>query len=364
MESTPRTPGSTWRGRRLVLHIGAGKTGTTAIQGALKADEEALAQRRVRYLGLMFERFGERCFDWQRPSMIHGFHALPVAEGARQFASVLRECLRASDLSATLVLSNESFLGQNAAVIRALGPFVEEGLDLAVVAYVRRHDQWAKSAFIQWGIRHKTYSGPQQSFGQWDNAVRNAFYPKLRPWLDAFGSRVLVRNYDAVSNVVTDFYSATGLGQKQDPVRRYQAPGASELALRALFNQVNPGKSSPQQFERLFGNPATLPATPLATWLGTLLPTDADLQRVTDEATADRDQVNAILARQGQPPLDTQAKPQRGIEVDPEAILMTLFQALVRQGGELERVKARLDRLEKSQSEAVPGAAEGGASRG
>lgn len=355
MEPTTQGPGRTWRGRRLVLHIGAGKTGTTAIQNALKADAGVLAQRRVNYLGLMFENFAERRFHWQRPATIHFFHALPVTVGAREFSTLLRECLRASDLSATLVLSNESFFGQNAAVIRALRPFVEEGLELTVVAYVRRHDQWVKSAFIQWGIRHKTYPGPQQSFAEWDNPSRNAFYPKLKPWLDAFGKRVRVRNYDAVDNVVSDFYALVGLGEKENPERRYQAPQASELALRALYNQLSPGKNSPQHFDRVFGSTTTMAMAPLGEWLGGLLPSEGDLRRVIEQAGADREQVNAILAGQGQPLLSTGTSPQRPLEIDTEAMLVMMFQALVRQAGELDRVKARLGQLEQERADGGDG---------
>lgn len=346
MEPTTQGAALPWRGRRLVLHIGAGKTGTTAIQKALHADAQALEGRRVVYLGLMFERARQRLFQWQQPAAIAAFHALPELEAAREFGALLRECLRASDLDATLVLSNESFFGQNAAVIRALAPFVEGGLDLTVIAYVRRHDQWAKSAFIQWGIRHKTYVGPQKSFGEWDNPERNAFYPKLQTWLDAFGERVLVRNYDAVEDVVSDFYAVVGLGARKSPERTYQAPQASELVLRALFNQLIPGQSSPERFEELFGSTDAMAMAPLGEWLGGLLPSEEELGRVIEATTADRGQVNAVLLGQGQPPLSTTTRPQRPVEIDPEAMLVMMLQALVRQSGELHRLQARLERLE------------------
>ena len=49
----------------LILHIGAGKTGTSSIQETLRNNSLALNDQHVKYLGLMLE-FAEHKYDYSK----------------------------------------------------------------------------------------------------------------------------------------------------------------------------------------------------------------------------------------------------------------------------------------------------------
>ena len=49
----------------IILHIGAGKTGTTSIQSALEKETKLLTEQGFKYLGLMLENCYDKKYIWQ-----------------------------------------------------------------------------------------------------------------------------------------------------------------------------------------------------------------------------------------------------------------------------------------------------------
>lgn len=333
-----------------IVHVGDGKTGTSAIQRTLREHPSELAAAGVAYLGLMLERAPVRIHGWQAAARIEAFHALGEARGAAELAEVLRACvapLRGQGLRRA-VLSNESLFGRSAACIAALQRLREDGHAVRVVAYVRRHDAWARSAYVQWGLKHKTYTGPVRDFASWAAARKFALAPKVAPWRSAFGRDFHLRNFDAVPDTAADFLAWLGLAPDRfATVRRNEAPSPEELALRALFNHRQEGRSQAARFTRLFDSEKVDFRQSLAPWLESLVPTAPQLQAIAEAQAGDRGRIDAILAEGGQPPMETAPLAHADLVLDQDRLASALFQLVSRQALRLEQLEARVAALER-----------------
>ena len=332
----------------LVVHIGDGKTGSSAIQRLLRTEAGILAGGGFSYLGLMLEFAPLKKYEWQRDTRIEAFHALKSDRAAMELAEVLEAS--AADARRRglrgLVLSNETLLGRSAAAIEALLKVSAAGIDVRPVVYVRRHDAWARSGYAQWGLRHKTYSGPVKDFAQWCESRRLALYPKLEPWLDAFGDAVSVRNFDATPDVARDFLGVLGIdAEPAAQVRANETPAIEELALRALFNHQLPTATPPVRFNKLLGAGDVDFRLSLGDWLRTRMPSQEQLAELVSRYADDREAVNAALKARGQPPLSTDPLQHAEVELDQEALIGAVFQLLVRQAQRVEVLEDKLAKL-------------------
>ena len=342
---------------RLFVHVGEGKTGSSAIQRMLYQEQEHLAAAGVRYLGLMLDKNTTREFPWQHVERIEQFHRLPADQAVRELSSVLAAAVDAAakDGVHTLVWSNESLCKRSATTIAALRAIDAATVEPVIVAYVRRRDRWAQSAYLQWGIKHKTYPGPLQDFATWAKRQDFTLAPRLRRWREAFGDRALVRNYDAIEDVTSDFAGVIGLdGRRFGGVRRNQALPPAELALRAAYNQRSEGNVRPKRFNDLFGSETIDFSLPLGAWLRGLLPDEAALRSLREQGAADDREVAALLAASGQPPFDDAPTVVPPFELDGDAVVGALVQMVAVQAERLEALEQRVAALSAGAQGAVP----------
>src|SRR3546814_15994242 len=120
----------------------------------------------------------------------------------------------------TLLWSNESFFDRNAQILEAFALLRDE-LDVTVVAYIRRHDSWARSAYMQWGLKHKTYTGRLKSFREWAIGGAPKFAEKLQAFNHLGVSKIILRNLDAVDDSVTDFKNILHNSQLEAPTKTF-----------------------------------------------------------------------------------------------------------------------------------------------
>lgn len=73
----------------LHIHIGQGKTGTTAIQKALQQNFKFLKQNNIFYLGMCFENSEKRLFPWNTISGSDQFFNLPLVDAQSQLSKTL-----------------------------------------------------------------------------------------------------------------------------------------------------------------------------------------------------------------------------------------------------------------------------------
>lgn len=293
---------------KIVVHIGAGKTGSSSIQKELERSAETLAAHGMKYLGLMLDHASAKeKFDWQKHSGSPVFfNQIPKEQAIEELKKALLceiDAAQREDIH-TLIWSNEWIFGRDERVIPALKFFSEQGATIDVVAYVRRHDKWAMSAYLQWGIKNKENKGSILSFAEWAANRKFNFADVLEKWSDELGQEINVLNYDAIDDVVQNFF--TWLGVSRDVGSRDNVTPSSEiLAAWAIYNNRFEGPVPMNRFDQLLRrvknanqNGTRLPS------FEHLLPTEKDIVEIRKRHEHDQKRINAMLARSSEPPLE------------------------------------------------------------
>jgi len=195
----------------LLLHIGANKTGSSAIQAFLKVNVEALARHRVHVAPADLMPGGPitgqhvTFFEHLRENMPFGRKI--VAERI----SLLRRQMTAGD---TLVISAENLSNLNGT--QELFADAAQGMALRVLLYIRRQDELLLSSWQQWGAK---ITG---DFWAWLTAAagfRGDWRATLERWEELVPrKRIAVRRYDRRTlrggNVISDFVDFLGLHER------------------------------------------------------------------------------------------------------------------------------------------------------
>ena len=326
---------------RLVFHIGAGKTGTSSIQETLRRNRDALTARGVWYLGLMLEFASRQVYPWQSAAKSEAFHAMDGKAASQQLYEVLAGTIRDAQSAGahTLVWSNESFFSRTNHTRQPLQTLIREGVDVQIVAYVRRHDAWARSAYVQWAITHKTNRGPIQSFSEWIQRWCPRFAPAVRLLMDEYPGRVMLRNVDFVRDSAGDFLDLLGIDKAVIPtVREYVTADNAEILLRALFNSGFEGQVLPSLFDQQVKRYVDFGLT-ADDYMGRLMPTDADLKDVRVKCDEDRNTLNKLLEESGQAPIATEELSTCRSTVNEKELVFALAQLLIRQGRRIEQLE-------------------------
>lgn len=194
--------------RRLVLHIGMGKAGTSALQVALVRNRERLADLGIDYPAHATD-------DLARANGVTNGNGVAVADllnselaiAARDLAEA-RPALRAlcarvaRGPSRTTVYSSELLYRFDPGHLRALSTEAQRaGIDLRVVAYLRDVAPYFFSSYSE-RVKRNGFDGSFDDYlaGADDFARRvRLFEPRLRQLVDAAGSsHVQVLHYDSV----------------------------------------------------------------------------------------------------------------------------------------------------------------------
>lgn len=327
----------------LLLHIGAGKTGSTSIQFTLRKHIDNLPAQGVSYTGLMLENVpGATRHDWCAEGRPQKYFRAPDMPRAKEEAyQVIRDELQRQGEAglARVIWSNEAFLSRHNRILDVVERLRDDGVRVRPVAYVRRHDEWARSGYTQFGIKFKTYAGPLRSFGEWIEQQDIGFAKDLRVWAAAFPETLEIYNFDALPDVTQHFLALAGLADIET-VRANDTPSNALLAAWAVFNGRQEDQVLPNAFTRLAAplkilTPRGRPVPPLEE----LLPTTDDLRAVQTRYAEDLETVNAMLSAQDQPPLEfgpprEKVRGASGWEIDRMLLQMTF--ALQRQVLELQ----------------------------
>ncbi len=328
---------------KLIFHIGAGKTGSTSIQRTLKENDAVLKEKGVWYLGLMLENSENKLFEWQQASsVVPEFHRLSNDEAQRQLLTVLRPVVKEAQEKNihTLVWSNESFLGGKHNFIGALQELQKEGIKIEILIYVREYASWTRSAYIQWGIKHKTYKGNLQTFREWSEKHTPSFYRQMKNLLEIMPESVFVRNMSAVEDVVVDFLDFANIESSSIKVLRdNDSPKNEELLLRALFNSNYQSEVLPQRFNNILGRDIPFLQTP-EKFLESLMPTSDDLNNILLHTIEDQEQLNQKLLEQGQAQLEGKAVSRKSTEINTDKLVLALADIVMQQS-------RRIDKLER-----------------
>lgn len=334
---------------RLIVHAGAGKTGSTSIQQTLKKNDTHLQELGVWYLGLMLERANNKLFEWQREaSGLTELARLSNDEAKEQLLKVLRPIIMQAEEKNvhTLIWSNESFCARKSKhnFMGALQQLQKEGVEVDILIYVREYASWLRSAYIQWGIKHKTYPGKKlRTFSEWIECRppdTPAFFIEIKRLLAKMPEAVKVRNMSATEDVVIDFLEFAEIEIDGVQIARINdAPQSEELFMRALFNSNYSKGAIPEEFDSNAGQ--HIPSSKSAKeYLDALLPSKHDLEHVLRENSDNREALNQLLLSQGQKILKSDEVLPKTTEIDSEKLILALSAIVMNQS-------VRISRLEK-----------------
>ena len=215
---------------RVVLHIGASKCGSSAIQAYLALNRDALADRGVIVpdtdLSLGGDVTGEQIWFIENSLRENGGRAISAAAQDLVSEAGRRGC-------ETLVLSAENICNTPDLATLFAGAF--EGCDVTVVFYVRRQDDFLISSWQQWNL--KRFDSLEAFLHQ--RVGRDArWLAMISPWADAFGDAAIrVRPFarDRLFNrdVIDDFFHILNLSQDGlQPLRQKANPSFDDSLAR------------------------------------------------------------------------------------------------------------------------------------
>ena len=333
----------------LIVHIGAGKTGSSSIQGALRRNRDLLLDGSIRFLGQVLERTAQpKKYAWQaREEAGRFFRPDDEVERANQVADVLIEEFGAAENAEVTryIWSHEAIARKGKFLIPALMKVQEQGVRIQIIYYLRRHDEWAKSAYVQWGIKHKGNVGRVRSFKEWMTPGYANHYDHLQTWLEAFPDMVKIRNYSAISDVVSDFSSALDLELKLEGMPRANtSPGNELLAAWAVYNSRADRPRKPHLFQsiakraNLFANSPDLPP------ISELLPDAEDLGDVVEAVKQDAEALNKVIGEQGGIPLDFSSSKAIDNSFDQWKMNQVMLRLIFLLYDEVEKLNATADR--------------------
>ncbi|MEA2048162.1 MAG: hypothetical protein U9O64_06895 [Campylobacterota bacterium] len=334
---------------KLIFHIGAGKTGSTSIQRTLRENDALLKERGVWYLGLMLERVDTKLYEWQKTSsVVPEFHRLSDEEAQKQILDVLRPIIEEAKAKKidTLIWSNESFLGGKHNFTGALQQLQKESVEVEILIYVREYGSWARSAYVQWGIKHKTYKGKLQTFKEWSKRHTPSFNKEIKNLLGIMPETVNVRNMSAVKDVVFDFFDFAKINSDSIKIfRDNDSPKNEELLFRALFNSKYNEEVLPVRFENIIGRNISFSTTPQM-YLESLLPSQTDLEEVVINTFDDQNAINKLLEIEGQDQLKGIRASIKSNEINNDKMLLALADIVMQQSRRIDKLERLLQNIE------------------
>lgn len=215
---------------RLILHIGAGKCGSSAIQEFLAANAAELTADGVlvpgRHLTVEQEQSGMHLQYFESGIGRPGF----ADEVSRRLID-LHHAVSAMGYRA-VVISAENLINPKGFVDLFTG--VTDLFDVRIVAYVRRQDDFAISAWQQWQVKQ------HDDFWDYYRKARGRidWYGQLEPFRRTYGrDHMIVRRFfrDGLidGDVVADFCDVIGVD-----VTSYLRPGSVNRSLHERFNPL------------------------------------------------------------------------------------------------------------------------------
>lgn len=280
--------------RRLVIHAGLGKSGSSAIQKYCREQAAALQRAGAWYLGMYLER-GE--------PIAHGFGSADDLQRCLsedgdmedRLVDLLTRRLQDRPGMTTFIWSHIGLAMHAdlmARVIKRLAPICRT----EVVLYFRHQASWLVSAYLQWGVKHKAYAGPIRSFADWlpEAKSRGADYRQvIESWARAVPvNRLHIRSYDQTPDVVADFLTIAGLpapAAEDGSTRHYQTPDPAVMTLYRLYQGQSEDEALPGALQRTLAAHGVekkryREVDPAAT-----LPTGAAWERFVDRFAAEND---------------------------------------------------------------------------
>jgi hypothetical protein len=232
-------------------------------------------------------------------------------------------------------------------VIPALNAIKNKGIKISVICYIRRHDSWARSAYLQWGIKHKTERGKVKSFSEWIPKKIN-FSNALYKWTEFASENCYIQNFDKVDNLISDFFKCADVPMKNILEKReYETPGNVALNLWALYNSQFEKPVLPNDLYPLFNQSGLMNKSYCSVDLKSIFPTPLELNQVLKDSENDINAVNDIFEKHSQPKFSQEELSVKNYSVDTNELISGLLDVIKFQNNKLNDLESRIIRLEE-----------------
>ena len=191
--------------KQLLVHIGTHKTGTTAIQNALRANKKLLAKHDCTYVDEAYE-LSRRLKESGLPGA--EFEAVKKAFNDLVNRAPGKRVILSSEQFAGTILKNytdSSFIAER---LRAIFP----GHKLSVIVYFRRQDRFIESAYTQFIQQGQSWSFDRfRDFADFSEFDWNTVVESYRKYFKVVDIHIFDRSLLAGGDVVIDFFTWLGL---------------------------------------------------------------------------------------------------------------------------------------------------------
>jgi len=201
----------------LYLHIGDGKTGTSAIQNFLDVNRELLFKEH----GYLYPNFLETSYEkgrYHNHSAWFGGIDRQADELISELKPLHQYCMKR--VIHNVIMSNEGWMGRyrprmNMVVKGLLQD--NPGFQVKIICYVRRPDSWLESYWKQWGI--KKFADIDSFLADRENDRGKNVLQVLEAWEEVVGrENIIVRPYEKQQlkgGLIADFLAAVGIQYDQ-----------------------------------------------------------------------------------------------------------------------------------------------------
>ncbi len=172
--------------KKLYLHIGMGKTGTTALQSFFFENRRSLQKRGIEYPSIGCTANAHHLLSPHHPEFLQGWRFLSVDQWAPKLSRTRYD---------TVLASSELMSSADESKVRKFCAQVSAWFDLHIVVYLRRQDDLIMASYnqqIKAGTqkRHLSMIYPKQ-------AEKYNYFRILAPWIDSVApGRVIARPYE------------------------------------------------------------------------------------------------------------------------------------------------------------------------
>jgi len=337
--------------RKLIIHVGMGKTGSSSIQKTLRVAKGALEDQGIKYLGLMLEQLpSPKPYTWHTVSGWRDFIEMDPTQANRELAHVFQYANdKLPDSIHTLVWSNES-LFDGFKNVRPTIEALRDYYEIHVIGYLRRPDSWISSAYLQWGIKDKSYPGPLKTFRAWAGKKPYVVSVKADVWTE-LADQASFFNFDKLEDVSAHFVEEVlSLAKDTAPsLRANDTPPPAAMAFFAYHNSLYEGMVLPDKLGSLLTRAGLFNKMQESPPYNKLLPTVEDISNYVERNRPEIERVNSLLEANGQQGFDLTEINTKDYSATPLDTNRALLQLVVYLAEEVEQLKARMNEKEGAQ---------------
>jgi len=241
--------------KKLFIHIGPGKSGTSAIQSFLSRNNDNLSKFNYNYpeIDSILESGQGRVTGGNAASLARSFlndkHPFSIkdVEKKKAIQEKLKKVLNQSEYN--LILSSELFSMLNKEEVFDLKKIIDNyNYDVRFICYLRRHDQIVESDYAQQVKKHGYYKDIDQNFYKHIINAYN-FIRIINNYEDNFNNnsaeiRVYEKSQFKNGNILEDFLDAINLYKEKDTFIFNKgivnpSPSRKMLEIMKIVNKIN-----------------------------------------------------------------------------------------------------------------------------